>query len=303
MAVRMLPVPNLRKPPSLLLCSAFVATAGCYQPQAANEQAEQSAAQQSSTNLAAEVPLPKPPMNRAALLEAVALARSAAAAGTDDSQAQRALDGKQFEVRIRFGCAGAAAKLEDATLGWTYNADKRVLRISATPTLNEDDPLVAQLNAKDLEAVEGFWIPRPWLLQATCPAAPVAPAQSDLEAVAAAPEEKALKPGTPAPPEPVPAGKIGIAQFFTAADSRTMRRDHRPYAATKTLDAGTAQVGVKGFDLVLEGRLQPGPGGRVILCKSAAVDRPPDCIVSARIDRVRFEQPDTGETIAEWGSS
>jgi hypothetical protein len=289
----MLPVSCLQKLPSLLLCTAFAATAACYQPQPANEQAEQNAAQQVSTNLAAEVPLPKPPMNRAALLQTVALARSAAAAGVDDSQAQRALDGKQFELRIRFGCSGAAAKLQDAALGWTYNADRRVLRISATPTLNGDDPLVEQLDAKDIEAVEGFWIPRPWMLQASCPAPPAAP-------VAAPETDMAQQPATATA---MAAGRIGIAQFFTAADSRTMRRDHRPYAATKTLDAGTAQVGVKGFDLVLEGRLQPGPGGRVILCKSSAVDRPPDCIVSARIDRVRFEQPDTGATIAEWGSS
>ena len=297
----MLPVSNLQKPPSLLLCAAFAATAGCYQPQPTNEQGAQNAAQQSSTNLAAEVPLPKPPMNRAALLQAVGLARSAAAAGANDAQAQRALDGKQFQLRIRFGCAGAAAKLQEATLGWTYNADKRVLRISAAPTLNGDDPLVTQLNAKDVEAVEGFWIPRPWLLQAACPAPPVTPAENELDTPA--PEKKKTPQPQPVAPEPLFAGKVGIAQFFTAVDSRTMRRDHRPYAATKTLDAGMAQVGVKGFDLVLEGRLQPGPGGRVILCQSTAVDRPPDCIVSARIDRVRFEQPETGETIAEWGSS
>lgn len=287
------PVSNLQRLPSLLLCSVFAATAGCYQPQSANEQAAQNAAQQSSTNLAAEVPLPKPPMDRAALLQAVAQARSAAAAGADDSQAQRGLDGKQFELRIRFGCAGAAAKLDDASLGWTYNADKRVLRISATSTLNGDDPVIAQLDAKDVEAVEGFWIPRPWMLRAACPAVPAAPA--------AAADKDVSQPKS-AVPEPA-AAKVGIAQFFTASDSRTTRRDHRPYAATKTLDAATTQVGATGFDLVLEGRLRPGPGGRVILCKSAAVDRPPDCIVSARIDRVRFERPDTGETIAEWGSS
>jgi hypothetical protein len=298
----MLPVSTVQKLPSLLLCAALAATSGCYQPQPANEQAEQNAAQQTSSNLAAEVPLPQPAMDRAALLQAVALARSATAAGVDDSQAQRALDGKQFEVRIRFGCAGAAAKLEDATLGWTYNADKRVLRISATPTLNGDDPLVAQLNAKDIEAVEGFWIPRPWMLKAACPAPPVAPVQSEPERRIRISEKDVSQPQTVAPPSP-PAAKIGIAQFFTAADPRTTRRDHRPYAATKTLEAGTPQVGVTGFDLVLEGRLRPGPGGRVILCKSEAVDRPPDCMVSARIDRVRFEQPDTGETIAEWGSS
>ena len=283
----------LPKLPSLLLCAAFAATAACYQPQPTNEQATKNAAQQTSANLAAEVPLPKPPMNRAALLQTVALARSAAAAGVDDSQAQRSLDGKQFELRIRFGCAGAADKLDNAALGWTYNADTRVLRISATPTLNGDDPLVAQLNAKDVEAVEGFWIPRPWMLQASCPVPPAAPTAPPETDTAQQPSTAIAK----------AAGTIGIAQFFTAADSRTMRRDHRPYAATKTLDAGTAQVGAEGFDLVLEGRLQPGPGGRVILCKSSAADRPPDCTVSARIDRVRFEQPETGETIAEWGSS
>jgi hypothetical protein len=286
-------VSNLQRPSSLLLCAALVATSGCYQPQPTNEPAEQNAAQQSSSNLAAEVPLPKPPMDRTALLQEVALARSAAAAGANDSQAQRALDGKQFELRIRFGCAGAAPKLADAMLGWTYNADTRVFRISATPTLNGDDPIIAQLNAKDIEAVEGFWIPRPWLLQATCPAAPAAPAATPVKGTSQQQSTSIA----------IAAGKVAIAQFFTATDSRTTRRDHRPYAATRTLDAGTTQVGVAGFDLVIEGRLRPGPGGRVILCKSAVVDRPPDCIVSARIDRVRFEQPETGETIAEWGSS
>jgi hypothetical protein len=269
---------------ALLLCAAC-ALSGCGPAaRSNNEPAPQNAAEPAAANLPVEVPLPQPPMDRAALLAAVARARSSAAAGSPDAEAQRALDGKQFQLRIRFGCSGPAPGVGGAPLGWTYDADKHVLRVSATPTITGDDPLVAQLKPKDVEAVEGFWLERPWLLHAECPAKPET-GEDESAADRSAGE----------------VAKTGLAQFFTAADPRTTRRNRRPYQATKTLDPD-ARLGRDGFDLVLEGRLRAA-GGRVILCRAVAADRPPDCIVSARVDRVRFEQPETGETIAEWGSS
>ena len=135
-------------------------------------------------------PVVQPPIDRTRLLTLVAQAASASAAGADNSKADRALDGKRFEVRMRFGCGESAAA--DRASGWTLDRDKKTLRIKAVPDLSKDDPVVRRLaglegaggaeggeGAEAVEAVEGFWIKRPWLLTAACPAplAPVAEAK------------------------------------------------------------------------------------------------------------------------------
>lgn len=278
---------------------------GCGPSTETNQAANASApAEEPATNLAAKVPLPAAVMDRAALLQAVSQARSAAAVGADDRDAQRQLDGKQFEVRIRFGCRGPAPSPDDASLGWTFDAKKRVLRIRATPTVDAADPAIASATPDNIEAVEGFWIPRPWVLLPVCPAP--APQPQPAAEGQSSPPKKDAKPQ----PSPEPRGqasievlpRVAIAQFFTAEDARTRRRDHRPYEAVKTIEEG-AEVGSGGFNLVLSGRLRAIGDGRVIRCNAAAPDRPPDCVISSRVDRVRFEQPTSGEVLAEWSGS
>jgi hypothetical protein len=243
--------------------------------------------------MATAIPLPKPPMDRAALLAAVAEARSAAAAGLDDRQAQEPLDGKEFELRIRFGCGGPT-DAKTRPLGWSVDEKGGVLRIHATPDVTKNDPAVAQMAVGDVESVEGFWLPRPWLLQASCPVnGPAAPA-----------EKPPGKPNmaTAAPQPAAPALKVGIAQFFTANDPRTARRDERPYEVVEKLDPST-RVGEQGFELVLSGRLRALDGGRVIRCVATAADAPPSCLISASFDHVWIEDAASKERIADWSSS
>ncbi len=95
--------------------------------------------------------------------------------------------------------------------------------------------------------------------------------------------------------------RIGIAQFFTATDSRIRRRSERAYEVVKTLDPDQ-QPSARGYDLVFSGRLRRLDAGGVILCGTPTPDRAPDCILSADIDRVRLEQPGSAEVLAEWGS-
>ena len=95
--------------------------------------------------------------------------------------------------------------------------------------------------------------------------------------------------------------RVGIAQFFSDTDSRTLRRDGRPYQATKALADGQAPS-AQGYDLVLSGRLKRLPDGRVIACKVEQASRPPQCIVSVDFDRVWIERPDTKESLAEWNA-
>lgn len=242
-------------------------------------------------------------MNRSALLGAVRAAASAAAIGQDDSADDRKLDGRQFEVRIRFGCSGPATDLKGGGPGYSVDSGN-VLRVRAAPTLSAADPLVQRaLAGAQVEAVEGFWIPRPWLLSAACPvAAPAAPPaaaegadrETDAEALVPVPV------GTPLRLEPVPVSpRVGLAQFYTSGDKRTGRRDGRAFEATQTLPQGSPPI-AEGLDLVLSGRLRALPGRRVILCAVGGPEAPPECVVSAQFDRVWIERPGAGTPIAEW---
>ena len=271
------------------LIAAGVVLSGCQPADQTNADGE-NMAEEPVVNLPA-VALPSEPMDREALLFAVARAASARAVGMDDRAPQRELDGQPFEFKVRFGCEGPAKDLRSAALGWSYQSDKDTLRLRATPTVGADDPVAAKIGGEAVEAIEGFWVPRPWLLQATCPAY-TTPAEPAVEIAQSADQEAQ-------PPLRWP--KVGIAQFFAPTDARTRRRDSRAYEVVKTVEQG-ASVGSQGFNLVLSGRLRPAPGKRVIECVAVDRDAPPDCIVSADIDEVRMEQPGDGSVLARWSS-
>jgi len=289
--------------PALLLAATAATLVGCRPSGEANE-ADSNRADGTVLNLPA-IPEPARAMDREALLAAVARAASAAFLGSDDLQQQRALDGSLFELRIRFGCGGADQDGFETGLGWTV--DQEALRVRARPTISAEEPVVERIVAgldDGIEAVEGFWIPRPWLLEPACPAgssaAPGSPPEKAEEAEQAAETrdqgeemgDKDLPPSFP---------KIGIAQFFTEAEPRTRRRQARAYETVKTVRPGE-RPGASGFDLVLSGRLRSLPGGRVIACVPAGADAPPNCVASADFDRVRIERADTGDVLAQWES-
>jgi hypothetical protein len=240
---------SMHRLPLIALSAAAAALAACDQQQ---PPVEDNAAEEPVLNLPA-VPRPEPPIDRATLLAAIAEAASATAAGAQLPETVRSLDGRQFELRIRFGCRGPATELRDRWLGWSFDPDKRRIRVRAKPTISIDDPLVAELSGEEFEAVEGFWIPRPWLLQAVCPAAAAVqsspgegqaeiPANSSVAANQRQPAANATASSGNRPEESetwapsVP--RIGIAQFFTSDDPRTRRRDTRPYEASHTLPEG-----------------------------------------------------------------
>jgi hypothetical protein len=92
-----------------------------------------------------------------------------------------------------------------------------------------------------------------------------------------------------------------IAQFFTAEDSRTRRRNGREYVATKQLADGETPSSA-GYDLVITGRLRRIPQGPVIACRGDAALAPPSCVISAEFERVAVELPGSNESVAEWTS-
>jgi hypothetical protein len=263
-------------PAPLLVFAAVALLAACQQPQPSANVAEP--VEQPAPSL----PVPRlEVLDRTGILSAVAHAASAQAAGADDSAAQRTLDGRQFEFRIRFGCRGPSNELRDQWLGWSFDAEERTLRMRAMPTLSTEDALVRELSGGEFEAVEGFWIPRPWLLQPTCPAASAARGAPPETAATDAPQKTAVsnqvgeqeKVAEPLPKWP----RIGIAQFFSETDPRTGRRSTRPYEALKTLEPGQP-IESQGYDLVLSGRLKALPDRRVVACLTKDWQSPPECV-------------------------
>lgn len=243
----------------------------------ASESPERPPAPRPKTPVASPILATPPPMGRAGLLAAAGQAASATAAGARYPGAVRALDARRFVLRLPFGCWGPGPA--DARLGYTVDAARGVLRLTARAETWTDAPFAAPLSAgQTVESVEGFWVSRPWTVSETCPAP--SPAQA-----------------VDAPPYPE---TFGVAQVFAKDGSRLLRRGGRPYETTVKLAEGEPP-GVGGYRLVLEGRLAGGPDHRPIVCRSDHPDRRPTCLARVELDRVAFEDAG-GKTLAEWRS-
>jgi len=288
--------------------AAAMVVSSCHRPPDAEEPGN---AVENQTSLP-RLPVAEPPLDRAAILAAVAQAASAAGLGENDAEQQRLLDGKRFELRIRFGCPLVGAPDKGERFSVTFNEEDRTLRIRAAPDVTLDDPQIAQVASDAVEAVEGIWLRRPWVLAARCPVVartatqPADPGDATADKTANSrnhPEpadRTALEANAAIPPAGAGSGpRVGIAQFFTEADPRTIRRNQRAYETTKVLAEGELPS-PEGYNLILSGRLRAIPGGRVITCLAQSFATPPDCIVSAEFDRVWIERPDSKAIIAEW---
>jgi hypothetical protein len=215
---------------------------------------------------------PTPTLDRAAIIVAVAKASDALAAGRPHGSAE--LAGRRFQVRLPFGCPGDDG--ESAFLRAVFNEKTRTLRLTAAVQDWKAAPWArALVPGENVEAIEGFWIRRPWLLTDVCPAQP---AQAG----------GAISPET-----------LGLAQVFEKGSSRLARRERRPYSVTLKLMEGEAPP-VGGFRLVLEGRLSGAEGGP-IRCLSDDPDLRPTCFVLAQYDRVAIEDA-AGDLLGEWPS-
>jgi hypothetical protein len=217
--------------------------------------------------VAAPIPLPQPKLDRQQLIFATMQALSAAALGANDSDAQKQLKGREFELRLRFGCPGAPS---DPSRNWSYDETSHALRTHFSADLAGERIPASDLLLKDYEGVAGFAIERPLLLSAGCPAAQFAPMNSAQRTIA-------------------------VVQLFTSEDSR-VQRPETSYDVTKAVEENEKPA--EGLDLVIAGRLAELSDGRVIHC--AAKDGPPACIISAKFDRVAIENPATGSVLGEW---
>ncbi|MFI4963763.1 MAG: hypothetical protein ACHP9T_00210 [Caulobacterales bacterium] len=223
---------------------------------------------------------PVSPLSRAELIWSANAAAAAYAADEAAAPAKSPLIGRQFSVRIAFGCDGPQSSGGPDQARMDYDPGKQTLRLSATPVDWASLPLVQDLrDAKDIESAEGFWIPRPWSPSDACPA-----------------PRKAAVPAIVTPPA---AQTLGLAQIFKTGDSRLLRRDGRPYEVVRKVKAD-APLLAHSFRIVLEGRIAGYGDGRAIHCWSESPDHRPICLYAVNLDRVAIEDGVTGDVLGEW---
>jgi len=230
------------------------------------------------------VPAPLPNLGRSDLVAAAEAAASAyalaqASEGTDP------LVGRSFAIRVPFGCSGAtvdpAVAGDNAGLaGWTWGPDRKTIEISMTPGDWLNSALIAGGQAPTgWEAVEGFWVPRPWLTSDACPKVRRDP----------------LQPATSASGQ-----TLGIAAVFETDGSRIGRRNGRAYAFTVRAE-GDAELTppTDGYRMLLAGRIVAFPDGRATRCRASGPDDRPVCVIATTLDRVAFEDAG-GKMLSEW---
>ena len=238
-------------------------------------------------------PLPPPPVGRAELLAAIAAARSAYAAGRTDDTA--GLTGRRFAIRQAFGCEGATearttagAEIKPGAAAWTWGRDHKTIEIRLKPADWAAEPVLT--GETTWEAVEGYWLTRPWLQADGCPS----------ERAFAAPKgntDNGTPPGPRIAAEPTPQVS-GLVAVFTQEGSRVIRRDGKPFALTLRGDPPLLPP-ANGYRLVIEGRFSAFSDGRSIRCYSSSINQEPACVAAAEVDRVAFEDAD-GKLLKEW---
>jgi hypothetical protein len=171
--------------------------------------------------------------------------------------------------------------MSDAPLRWRYDEKAAALRIHVSPTVWmkedwwEEEP-------RTVEAMEGFWIERPWSSRETCPSS---------AAVSAAPG---------ADPVTLPGQTLGLVQLISRDAPRQMLREGKPYEAVVRKPADAAQV-EQGLRIRLAGRVGRFPDRRPVRCtQPGGREQRPICLIAVTIDEVAIENPATRETLSVW---
>lgn len=219
-------------------------------------------------------------LGRADLISMAAQAADALASGAPLPDDVRAMANRRFELALPFGCAGPVGESSQDPLRWRYDEGEAVLRLHVAPTSwAPADWSVG--GSTPIEAVEGFWLARPWSSDAVCP-----------------PRAHAAPTGTE--PVTLPGQTLAVAQFFTDGDRRAALRDDRPFETVQRMPPDQFD-GSRGFRLVLTGRIDRVPGGGPVRCvQPAGIEQRPICVVAVALDEVRIENPIGPKVLATW---
>lgn len=235
-------------------------------------------------------PAPKPPpepvssgiLGRPDLIALASTAADAAAAGLDPGPEIAEAAGRRFELRLPFGCTGAAAEDSDSAMRWRYDGEAQALRIHVGPVAWTAGDWWPPDSAEGVEAIEGFWIERPWTSSEACPPGADRPAAAGTE------------------PVTLPGQTLAVGQIFFAGGGRGGRRDGDPYEAVVRIPE-TALDSARGLRLRISGRIARLGGAGPVRCRQpAGPEQRPICLVGVVMDEVAVENPVGGKVLATW---
>lgn len=220
-------------------------------------------------------------LGRAQLISLAERASNAAASGEPIPQDVREAVSRRFELAIPFGCTGPSAEGSRAPLRWRYDEEDQALRLHVAPVSWGAADWGIE-NGSPIEAIEGFWITRPWSLAESCP-------RRTGQAIATGME-----------PVTLPGQTLAVAQFYTGDARRSALRDGRPFESVQRVPRDEFDAS-RGFRLLLSGRIDQVPGGGPVRCiQPAGIEQRPICVVAVTLDEVRIENPIGDEVLATW---
>lgn len=235
-------------------------------------------------------PAPKPApesassgvLDRTDLIALAAAAADAAAAGRDPGSEIAQADGRRFELRLPFGCTGPAGENDAAPMRWSYDSKATALKIFVDPLAwTAQDWWPADV-ANRVEAIEGFWVARPWTSSEACPEGGERPAAAGTE------------------PVMLPGQTLALGQIFFADGGRSGRRNGKPYEAVVRVAEDRLDAS-GGFRVRISGRIVRAGGVGPVLCRQpAGPEQRPICLVSVVMDEVAVENPVSDATLATW---
>ncbi|KQN26505.1 hypothetical protein ASE86_10410 [Sphingomonas sp. Leaf33] len=221
------------------------------------------------------------PLSRADLLGLAAAAADAQASGGTVPKAVRDAAGRPFDLVLPFGCAGPGDSLSGLPMGWRYDDGSQALKVTASPIAWRAEEWQASSTMGD--ALEGFWIARPWSTAESCP-----------------PQGRQAMP-TGVDPITLPGQTVAIARPVTKDESGREMRAPRSYDIVRRVPRDRLDTS-QGFRLRIIGRVEASPGGVApITCvQPAGIEQRPICRINTRIDEVRIENAATSDVLGAW---
>lgn len=214
----------------------------------------------------------------------IALGNAAAQAAADGAalpDGWREFVGRRFEVLLPFGCDGPAAAGSEAPLRWRYDVEASALRIHVAPVTWVPGDWWSDPSAP-IEAMEGFWIERPWSERQTCSSSAADASTLGIE------------------PVTLPGQTLALVQLISRDTPRQVRRDGKPYEAVVRV-APDAVDPSQGLRIRLAGRIGQYPNGQPARCRQpGGREQRPICLIAVTTEEVAIENPASGETLSEW---
>ncbi|MGN5373404.1 hypothetical protein [Sphingomonas hankookensis] len=225
------------------------------------------------------------PFDRAGLLAIASVAADAVTLAGDRAVDVEHVVGRRFSIALPFGCTGPLRDDDAAGTGWRYDAAGKALRVQVAPNRWPPADWWSQAAPAGVQAIDGFWIARPWSSSEACPALPSPTAAIDAD------------------PVTLPGQTLAIGQVVGSDATRQDGRDTLPYVAVVRTEPDAVRTD-QGFRLRLSGRLAALPGGQVTHChQPGGAEQRPLCLIGVTFEEVAIENPATGTTLARWSGN